>query len=142
MDKGIYCLVLKNPACTVKVGALGPILFAAGWHSYIGSALGPGGLVRLERHLSLKGDRKPQWHIDYLLTDPRFVIDYAVSATTTERLECQVAAALARDGTGVQRFGCSDCDCPSHLMYWSTDPKERIVAAFTHLGLTSGIKTI
>ena len=74
MDKGIYCLVLKNPACTVRVGALGPVSFAAGWHCYIGSALGPGGLVRLERHLRLAAhrDRRPKWHIDYLLTDPRF----------------------------------------------------------------------
>ncbi len=58
MDKGIYCLVLKNPACTVRVGALGPLPFAAGWHCYIGSALGPGGLVRLERHTRLAEHRR------------------------------------------------------------------------------------
>jgi len=144
MDRGIYCIVLKNPACTVRVGALGPVSFAAGWHCYIGSALGPGGLVRLERHLRLAEhrDRRPKWHIDYLLTDPRFVVAYAVSAPTTKRLECQLAATLARDGEGMEHFGCSDCSCPSHLLYRRRDPEDEIVAAFTGLGLTPGIKTI
>ncbi|MFY9750646.1 MAG: GIY-YIG nuclease family protein [Methanoregula sp.] len=144
MDKGIYCLVLKNPACTVRVGALGPVSFAAGWHCYIGSALGPGGLVRLERHFRLAEhrDRRPKWHIDYLLTDPRFRVAYAVSAPSTGRLECLLASALAPGGTAVDQFGCSDCDCPSHLLYRRRDPEDEIVAAFTGLGLTPGIKTI
>jgi len=144
MDKGIYCLVLKNPACILRVGALGILSFAAGWHCYVGSALGPGGLVRLERHLRIKGhqDQRPQWHIDYLLMDPRFGVAYAVSAPTTERLECRLAAILAREGTGVQKFGCSDCDCLSHLLFWNRDPRDTIVAAFSDLGLRSGIKTI
>ena len=144
MDKGIYCLVVKNPVCTVEIGALGPVSFAAGWHCYIGSALGPGGLVRLERHLRLAEhrDKRPKWHIDYLLSDPRFSVMYAVSAPTSERLECRLASSLARGGTGVNRFGCSDCDCPSHLLYWRRDPGDEIVAAFTGLGLTTGIKTI
>ncbi len=142
MDKGIYCLVLKNPACTVWVGALGPLSFAKGWHCYVGSALGPGGLVRLERHLSLAEhrDKRPKWHIDYLLTDPRFAVAYAVSAPTTERLECRLAEALS--GPEVPGFGCSDCDCPSHLLYRDEDPGQEIIAACAGLGLTSGIKTI
>jgi Uri superfamily endonuclease len=144
MDKGIYCLVFKNPACTVRIGALGSLPFAAGWHCYTGSALGPGGLLRLERHLYLAThrDRRPTWHVDYLLTDPRFRVVYAVYAQTQERLECQLAAALARGGPGVEKFGCSDCNCPSHLLYWSREPQAEIVAAFAGLGLTPGIKTI
>jgi Uri superfamily endonuclease len=144
MDKGIYCLVLKNPACTVRVGALGILPFAAGWYCYIGSALGPGGLARLERHMRLaeQRDRQPKWHIDYLLTDSRFVVAYAVYAPTLDRLECRLAAALARGGTGIEKFGCSDCDCPSHLLYRSRDPQREIVAAFSGLGLSPGIKTI
>ena len=142
MDKGIYCLVLKNPACTMQVGALGPLSFAKGWHCYIGSALGPGGLVRLDRHLSLAEHRnkRPKWHIDYLLTDRRFAVAYAVSAPTTERLECRLAEALSEQG--VPGFGCSDCDCPSHLLRWQRDPRERIRAAFTGLGLSPRIQTI
>lgn len=144
MDKGIYCLALKNPACTVEVGALGPVSFAAGWHGYIGSALGPGGLARLERHFRLAQhrDKQPKWHIDYLLTDPRFSVAFAVSAPTTGRLECRLAAALARGGTGIPRFGCSDCDCASHLMHWHNDPRKKILAACTALGLSPRIQTI
>ncbi|MFA5331969.1 MAG: DUF123 domain-containing protein [Methanoregula sp.] len=142
MDKGIYCLVLKNFACTAKVGALGNIAFSAGWHCYIGSALGPGGLVRLDRHLKLaeQKDKKPKWHIDYLLTDPGFVVAYAVYAPTTEPLECRLAETLGEPG--VKKFGCSDCRCPSHLLYRAREPKAEIVAAFTRLGLSPGIKTI
>lgn len=144
MDKGIYCLVLENPACTVRVGALGPLPFTAGWHCYIGSALGPGGLARLERHLNLAAhmDKRPKWHIDYLLTDPRFRIAYAVSAPTTDPLECRLAESLAWGGAGVPRFGCSDCDCPSHLMYRPRDPQDEIIAAFSGLGFSPVIKTI
>jgi len=142
MDKGIYCLVLKNFACTAKVGALGDIAFSAGWHCYIGSALGLGGLVRLERHLKLAAqkDKKPKWHIDYLLTDPRFVVAYAVSAPTTGKLECRLAETLGKPG--VRKFGCSDCDCPSHLLYRPREPQQEILAAFSRLGLVPAIKTI
>lgn len=144
MDKGIYCLVLKNPSCTATVGALGDLAFLSGWHCYVGSALGPGGLARLERHLKLakNKDRKPKWHIDYLLTSPQFAVAYAVSAPTTDPLECRLAEALARSMTGVSRFGCSDCDCPSHLFFSPRNPKTAVIAAFAGLGLVPRTQSI
>lgn len=144
MDKGIYCLVLKNPSCTVRIGALGPVRFAAGWHCYIGSALGPGGLLRLERHVALaeRRDKRPKWHIDYLLTDPRFRITHTISAPTGNRLECPLASALSCTTTGIERFGSSDCACPSHLVYRVNDPKDEILSAFSSIGLSPVIKTI
>jgi Uri superfamily endonuclease len=142
MDKGIYCLVFENPACTVLVGALGDIPFAAGWHVYIGSALGSGGLQRLERHISLakNRDRHPKWHVDYLLADPHFLLSAAVFAPTTGRLECPLAEAIS--GAGITGFGCSDCTCRSHLLYRTHDPQEEVMAAFLKLGLSPVIKTI
>lgn len=142
MDKGIYCLVFCHPACTIDVGALGTVAFPAGFHIYIGSALGSGGLKRLDRHcrLACGGNKRPKWHVDYILTDPRFSLVYAVSAPTTERLECRLADALG--GDGVRNFGCSDCSCTSHLLYRHHDPKEEIVAAFGMLGLLPTIKTM
>lgn len=142
MDKGIYCLVFKNPACTVRIGALGPVAFEKGWHCYIGSALGPGGLARLKRHcrLAAERDRPPKWHVDYLLTDARFTLAYAVSARTTDRLECRLAVALGSGG--VFGFGCSDCTCPTHLLYRKRDPEQEIVSAFESLDLIPAIKTI
>ena len=142
MDKGIYCLVFRNPACTATIGALGSLPFAAGWHCYVGSALGSGGLARLTRHCRLATERnkRPKWHVDYILTDPRFILAYTISAPTTDRLECQLASTL--EGKGVHGFGCSDCSCDSHLLHWRRDPKRGIIAAFEKLELVPVIKTL
>ena len=122
MDKGIYCLVFENPSCTVRVGALGEIAFRRGWHIYVGSALGSGGLARLERHIALSRDKdkRPKWHVDYLSVNPSFSLRSAVHAVTGERLECRLAAALG--GENIPAFGCSDCDCTSHLFYRRRNP--------------------
>ena len=124
MDKGIYCLVFENPACTVRIGALGPVTFPAGWHIYVGSALGSGGLARLSRHIALSRlkDRAPKWHVDYLSTNPCFTLRYTVHAVTEERFECRLAEALG--SPGIPGFGCSDCTCPSHLLSRDRPGKE------------------
>ena len=142
MDKGIYCLVFKNPACKVTVGALGPVPFAAGWHIYVGSALGSGGLKRLERHIALSQnrDRRPKWHIDWLLKSPYLSLRSAIFALTEERLECRLAEALG--GKGVPGFGCSDCTCTSHLFYRRSNPVKETKAAFRSLGLATCTKTL
>jgi Uri superfamily endonuclease len=142
MDKGIYCLVFKNPACTVTVGALGQVPFAAGWHIYVGSALGSGGLKRLERHIALSQnrDKRPKWHIDWLSKSPYFSLRSAVFAMTEERLECRLAQALG--GDSIPGFGCSDCTCPSHLFYRRRNPVKETEAAFRVLGLAACTKTL
>lgn len=142
MDKGIYCLVFQNPACTIGIGALGEIAFRRGWHIYVGSALGSGGLVRLERHIALsqKKDKRPRWHVDYLSTDRNFSLRYAIFAVTQERLECRLADTLG--GDHVPGFGCSDCTCPSHLFYRKSSPLEEIRQAFQSLSLEPETKTI
>ena len=142
MDKGIYCLVFKNPACTARVGVLGEIAFRKGWHVYVGSGLGSGGLVRLERHVTLsrEKDKTPKWHVDYLSTDRRFALRYTVHAVTEERFECRLADALG--DPSIRGFGSSDCDCPSHLFYRTRDPKDEIERAFRALGLVPVTTTI
>jgi Uri superfamily endonuclease len=142
MDKGIYCLVFHNPECTIGVGALGGITFRKGWHIYIGSALGSGGLKRLERHIALsqEKDKRPKWHVDYLLANENFPLRYAIYAVTPLRLECLVASALG--GESVPGFGCSDCTCPSHLFYRQTDPAEEIREVFRCLQLRPVTKTL
>ena len=135
MDKGIYCLILRNPGCTVTVGALGPVMFAAGWHIYVGSALGTGGLARLERHIALaaRQDKRPTWHVDYLLTSDYISLRYTVAAVTEEPLECELALAIG--GSSVLRFGCSDCDCTSHLFFRRRSPLREVEEAFRKIGL-------
>jgi Uri superfamily endonuclease len=142
MNKGIYCLVFKNPECTIRIGALGDLFFQEGWHIYIGSALGSGGLQRLRRHISLSHlhDKRPKWHVDYLLTDPDFSLRYAVYAVTENRLECEIAHQL--NNCWIPRFGCSDCSCVSHLFYRQHINLEEILAAFRHFKLKPVTKTI
>ena len=142
MDKGIYCLVFKNPACTVRVGALGEITFLPGWHIYVGSALGSGGLARLERHIALSRnkDRRPKWHVDYLSASQCFSLRYTLHALTEERLECRLATALG--GENIPGFGCSDCDCRSHLFYRPRNPVRETETAFRSLGLAPCTKTL
>jgi Uri superfamily endonuclease len=142
MPKGIYCLVFKNPACTARIGAHGPVGFRRGWHIYIGSALGSGGLARLDRHIALARDhdKRPKWHVDYLLTDHRFSLRYTISASTEGRLECPLALTLGEPC--VPSFGCSDCRCPSHLLYRERDPRREIASAFRSLGLVPVTATI
>jgi Uri superfamily endonuclease len=142
MDKGIYSLVFLTPGCTAGIGALGGMAFRKGWHIYVGSALGSGGLARLERHITLSRDkdRRPKWHVDYLSTNDHFTLRYTVHAITCNRFECRLADTLA--GPGVPGFGCSDCTCPSHLFYRARNPVHEIENAFRSLGLAPVTATI
>lgn len=142
MDKGVYCLVLKNRTCSIEVGALGRIGFRAGWHTYIGSALGPGGLARVGRHIRLAGqkDRRPRWHIDYLLLSENFVPFGVICIRTNAPIECRLAGTVP--GVPVAGFGCSDCRCASHLLYSASDPMKRCLDAARSLDSNVISKTI
>ncbi|AFD00739.1 hypothetical protein Mtc_1999 [Methanocella conradii HZ254] len=113
--KGTYTLImsLKAPR-RLKVGALGELYFDEGYYAYTGSALGSGGFARVQRHRAVADgkNRVRQWHIDYLL--PYVEI---VEVVTSPRPECAVAAEIDRHLARVPRFGCSDCQCPTHLHF-------------------------
>ncbi|HOT95111.1 MAG TPA: DUF123 domain-containing protein [Methanoregulaceae archaeon] len=140
MEPGTYCLVFSNRARTLSVGALGTVSFRAGYHLYIGSALGPGGLARVERHLRLARTRigVPRWHVDHLLLDPGFRVVAVVTGTGTGRLECRLARTIG--GESIPRFGASDCRCGSHLLYRRRNPEPEIAAAFATVGLVPSIR--
>ena len=129
MEGGTYTLVLDRTGDgPVEVGALGTIDFPAGWYAYTGSALGAGGFSRVERHRAVaSGDNDARhWHVDYLLGDAATGVDSVV--TTTAGIECAVARRLADAvGESVPDFGCSDCDCASHLV--GCDDHEALVSA-------------
>ena len=134
-EPGIYCLVLHTAGAVVRVGARGDVAFPAGWYVYVGSALGPGGLARVARHIRCyhgDGTHRPRWHIDYLLTDRRFVLEYSISAETTDQLECTLAHTLG--GDGVPGFGCSDCRCATHLFFREADPCDECCRALRDCG--------
>lgn len=142
MNKGIYCLIFKNNPCSLIIGKLGNRDFRGGWHIYIGSALGPGGLKRVLRHIRLSKERgqNPKWHVDYLLLSEDFTLDCVICAYTTRPLECDLARRI--ESASIDGFGCSDCSCSSHLFYRLYHPKEEIGKAFHSIGLLSTSKTI
>ena len=115
--KGTYCLCINvEDDISIKVGALGEIIFPGGSYSYVGSALNSL-LPRLERHLKhSRGEHDvTHWHIDYLLRDPNVSIESIYMDDNGEKLECALAAKVAERGEPIPRFGCSDCRCVSHL---------------------------
>lgn len=98
--------------------------------------------MRLERHIALarNRNRRPKWHVDYLLMSDHFPLRYAVSAKTTQPLECSLAAAIG--GEHVPDFGCSDCTCESHLFFRRQNPLPEVRKAFGALGLLPATTTI
>ncbi|MFC6974901.1 DUF123 domain-containing protein [Halomicroarcula sp. GCM10025709] len=120
MAGGTYTLVLeRDESATIAVGALGERAFPEGWYAYTGSALGSGGFGRIDRHRAVAAGENDtrHWHVDYLLGDPATTVDTVVR--TEADIECAVARRVdgpAVEGFGhVAGFGCSDCDCPTHL---------------------------
>ncbi|MDD4126457.1 MAG: GIY-YIG nuclease family protein [Methanomicrobium sp.] len=138
-ESGIYFLVFKNADTNIAVGSLGIIHFKEGWHIYTGSALGKAGFLRVKRHFFLaeNKDKKPRWHLDYLLLSDEFQLKYAVVAKTSERLECE--AAKKTGGDYVPCFGCSDCKCKSHLFSRKSDPLGELSKIFLSFGLSPQI---
>ncbi|UUX93771.1 GIY-YIG nuclease family protein [Methanoplanus endosymbiosus] len=133
--KGIYCLIFQNSPSCVAVGSLGEITFNSGWHIYVGSALGPGGLKRAVRHSGINRRKcgSLRWHVDYISASPDFSLKFIVAANTSERRECEVAGNIG--GDCVINFGCSDCRCGSHLFYREESPLSEVHEAFERAGL-------
>ncbi len=117
MPKGTYTLIIHLAESEeLTVGALGAHTFNSGYYAYTGSALGPGGFARLDRHQALAaGDSQTRhWHIDYLLGTPAARITTIVTSPN-EAIECPVAQAIS--GDPIPGFGATDCQCTAHLTY-------------------------
>ncbi|WP_336329498.1 GIY-YIG nuclease family protein [Haloarcula sp. CGMCC 1.2071] len=134
MPGGTYTLVLeRDTSGPITVGALGEQAFPAGWYAYTGSALGSGGFGRIDRHRAVAaGDNDTRhWHIDYLLGDAATTVDRVI--TTEADIECAVAQQVDRPSAEgfdrIDAFGCSDCDCRSHLIYH--EQRDRLLSAVT-----------
>ena len=116
--KGIYILtILIDKGIAVKVGALGKIFFKKGFYAYVGSA--QNSLEkRLNRHFKKAAKRK-FWHIDYLLAENHVNIVKVFLKEAEKLEECLTAQRLGEFGVPVEGFGCSDCNCKSHLFMFS-----------------------
>jgi len=113
--KGIYVLIIKiDTTKSLKIGALGEILFPAGTYAYVGSAQSSIE-YRVKRHM--RKEKRLFWHIDYLLVDTAVKIVQTYYLTGDKTCECQTAQFIAQHSESVPKFGCSDCHCKSHLFY-------------------------
>ena len=111
--RGIYVVIAELPETKdIQIGRRRTEPFNKGFYGYAGSALN-GLEKRLSRHL---GNRKKLlWHIDYLLNIA--TVRKIVYAPTGQKKECLMARNLSGEFAGKAGFGCSDCNCRSHLFY-------------------------
>jgi len=114
--KGTYCLIIKiTKSNEIKIGKLYKKIFKKGYYVYIGSAMNSL-IPRINRHLS--HEKKIHWHVDYLLACEDSNIKEVIFNISTKRLECELAKSISKSGKKIAKFGCSDCSCDSHLIYF------------------------
>ena len=113
--KGCYCLIISmNDEKTIKIGKkLGKTTFKEGYYVYVGSAMNSLS-ARINRHLS--NEKKLHWHVDYLLKNAK--ITDVIYNESNLKIECELSQYLATKTIGIKDFGCSDCECESHLYYF------------------------
>ncbi|MCQ2969984.1 MAG: GIY-YIG nuclease family protein [archaeon] len=117
--KGCYCLIINvDSKKTTKIGKLGKIQFEKGYYIYVGSAMNSL-MARIKRHLS--DEKKLHWHIDYLLKNAE--ITDVIYNSSTKKVECELSEFIGSKTTGITGFGCTDCDCKSHLYYFKNRNK-------------------
>ena len=111
--KGCYCLIIKvEENKNLKIGKKLKVEFKKGYYVYIGSAMN-GLESRVKRHLSKS--KKLHWHIDYLLKYSQII---EVIYNIDQKVECELSKELSKRNEYIQDFGCSDCECDSHLYYF------------------------
>ena len=118
-DRGSYIVVLRLLRDRrITVGGLGEVKFRKGFYLYAGSAM-QHLTQRLARHQRLL--KNHHWHIDYLREHAEYIA--GVPIRTSQDLECGIAGALSGiSDWQVKGFGCSDCNCISHLFAMAEDP--------------------
>ena len=113
--KGIYVLIIQlSEDIAVNVGAIGKITFKKGLYAYVGSAQ-----TNLEKRIGrhFRKDKSKFWHIDYLLDNDAAKIAKVFFKNENKTAECTIAKAISEKGELIRDFGCSDCNCNSHLFY-------------------------
>jgi Uri superfamily endonuclease len=131
-----YCLIIRlNSDSRISVGKIGELDFKKGYYVYIGSALNSID-ARIKRHL--RTEKKLFWHVDYFLDSPNASIKEVVLERSSEKWECSVVGEISVKGSPVNKFGCSDCKCTSHLFYFENyDETEKFVlSAFNKFALS------
>ena len=122
-DSGVYLLeIFLHKPKKIEVGALGMHTFPPGYYYYAGSAQ-KNLKARIERHYRVK--KRAHWHVDHLLAEGHLKNYYTWEAD--KKGECKISSYLKKELEGevvVSGFGASDCDCESHLIYFSNPLSE------------------
>lgn len=134
--KGTYCLIINiKKDVKIKIGkVLGEIEFNRGCYLYVGSAMNSLE-KRVQRHLN--NNKKKHWHIDYLLLNDSSNVENVIVNISDKKIECELANLISKNEKVIPQFGCSDCNCQSHLIYFENTKiaKEKIEKAFEKLNL-------
>lgn len=131
--KGNYFLILKlTERQEISIGKLGILSFTKGFYTYVGSAMNSLE-SRISRHL--RDGKKNHWHIDYIV-DKAEILEI-ILCETTKNVECRLSESLASEFKAIPGFGCSDCNCSSHLFFDSSKRRLRagIITAINHADL-------
>lgn len=122
--KGTYLLLFQRAQADdyrLVVGRIGEVVLRPGFYIYVGSAFGPGGVrARVRHHLKIQS--RTHWHLDYIR--PHLTLHAFGFHLLKRELECQWAQALqtlpGRQAL-LEGLGSSDCQCETHLAYFSSD---------------------
>jgi len=121
--KGSYLILINlKDKENIQIGKLGKIDFKKGIYVYVGSAFN-GLEPRINRHL--RREKKIHWHIDYLLDSAEIINVFYKENSFKE--ECKISNEFNKKLQSVKKFGCSDCNCKSHLFYGSYEEIMRVV---------------
>jgi Uri superfamily endonuclease len=123
--KGTYAVLFWcEVGGAVKLGCAGMHTRPPGWHVYIGSAFGGGGVgARVSRHL--RKDAKVKWQIDMMKP---FLTPHEIWYTLdSKKRECIWAHAMLEMPrvSYLPRVGATDCDCRAHLFVFDEFPTLR-----------------
>ena len=128
--KGCYCLIIEfNENKKLKIGSRLKIDFKNGCYVYIGSAMN-NLKSRVKRHLS--NEKKLHWHVDYLLKHSEIT---EVIYNLDKKVECELSKEMSKNNEYIQDFGCSDCECESHLYYFKNEKEaiEEVIKAYNSI---------
>ncbi|MCX7837538.1 MAG: DNA/RNA nuclease SfsA [candidate division WOR-3 bacterium] len=125
-DRGVYLIIgeLKRDR-KITISQLGEIKFKKGFYIYVGKAMNNLS-KRIGRHL--RKIKKKRWHIDYLIDSLNNL--KPIPIRTAKDLECLLAKDIKKIANSfIKNFGCSDCQCDSHLYYFKENPfiKEKFI---------------
>ena len=118
-DRGDYLAIIHvTEEREITIGAKGKMIFPPAYYVYVGSA--KANLEkRMERHKRLR--KQKHWHIDYLRAAGDVIA--VLPIRTADDLEHSLAQTMQGIATFyMAEFGCTDCDCPSHLFAFTENP--------------------